>query len=517
MPLIPLRDAGFVRMMIALGLAMAGIFAGVIFVGKSIAFLAVIPFALCIVAVAARDQAVAVFLYLGYAAMEGMFKYLSNFSQVVYMVAPAMLAAIAVAWGLSRRARSLSGNPPPLTLGIALFAGIAFIQAMNPYGGGFVPGLATAFLWYIGPLLMYLVGCTAVRSLRQITALLYALVVISVVTSLIGIFQYQKGEEWVLNHLPGYESTNSMRYVVTDDAGKARQGGFRPASTFSQAGAGGSVAQFGVLAALGLLFVTGMPKTRKALIAVSLPINAVALMIYGTRLFVVSAIFMVVLFFILQARSQREMINSVVGLILFSVVSAVGFTTAQFLTDGVIVYRFKDTLANPLERYQQERGQNLTFLLKFIEQYPLGIGYQRGLSSWDERNVSGSTIDTNRETQFNCLQGDTGLPGLLVMIGICTGLTVRGWRAMRSVREPRLRTLGSLLFVILCGHHVTWFVGPVLQGAVLFWFTGGILIALPLIERRELQALEAMNRGSGVSSRAATPAPAAVATAEGRA
>jgi hypothetical protein len=493
--LFHLNDAAHVRFGVGMALAMALIIAGQVFVGSTLTFLTLIPIVVGIVLTAVRNPWTAVLLYLAYGAMEGMYKYLSSFSPAVYIIAPGLLGVIALAWGLSRRSRA-SGDVPPMMVPVLVYCTVAVVQSANPNGSGVAPSLAAAFLWYIGPALMYLVACTTVKQSRQLVAFFYVLLAVGTVVAGFAIVQQQMGREWCYAKLPGYQTAMEAATAYTS---------FRPASTTTGGGGAAPYSHFAIAAGLVLLLAPTTKSGVRLLIAGAMGICGVALVLSGVRLIVMLDLACIALFLVLNARSPREVARSLGAmaavLLLFWIVTNVG----QNLSGGKVLDRYTATLANPLERFRTERGNNVDALYTMISEQPLGYGFRRGLGVYTDEGASG----INRETQLNCWQADMGLPGLIAGALLLCQMAFISWRTYRTVRMPHLRPFAVMLFAFTISYIPSTLAGPSLQGTVNFWVLIALAATLPRIEREERARLaEETARIEAEAAGGGHPAPA---------
>jgi len=432
--------------------------------------------------------------FFTYAALEGMYKYLTSFSQAVYVVKPLLIVVLVGGWLLHRRRQTGRAPGPPLVVATALFIVWSFLMAFHPAGGGIAGGLATALLWYGGPAVFYYLGYHAAqRSLASVERILYVLVAVSTVVSAFALVQYLMGQPWTEAHLPGYAtmSQTSASWFVADEVKGGFVAGWRPASTTSMPGGGAFYAYLGVLLTFGLILRPSMaPGTRVTLI-VCLLLNFVALLVTGVRLYVVILMFAAPLLLVLSARTSRVLGRNAGFALLAAMICLGGFLTAQMLSGGALIHRYAETLANPMARYQKDRGGNLTYLPAFLSANPFGMGYQRGVEGYSQQGFarkfgSDSTLRSlNRETQFNSVAIDMGLPGLALLVGLLVAILVQGWRSLRRLSDPSLRVLGATLFVLLCGYAAACLGGPALQGADPFWTGAALLFSLPLLQHRQ--------------------------------
>lgn len=487
-----------------LAVLMAITIAGTLLGGPMLAFFSMAVLAVTLIVLAfSRNFVAAIAVFMAYAAMDGMYRYLSHFSQVVYGVKPLLAGVLLIGWlfgrhpGLGQRSRlPLAG-----LLGVLFCWGI--LEAFNPLSAGALAGMLTFGVWYVAPLFLYFLCYRAVRTPQQIETLCYALVGISTVVSLFTVFQYAMGQQWTLTHLPGYNLISQGGWWVTDATGQITDTSWRPASTTATGGGGALWSHMGSLIALGLFLSRRTSRSRKVGLSVCLLANVVGLLASCVRLYVVTGVFEVILLFILLARSPREMVRNFGLLVAVGAIFGLGFSAVQSLSNGMIFRRYADTLANPFAKFQQDRGgtHRAVNLGKFVAQYPFGIGWQRGLEGGLQRADNTGPVVADRESQFNSTADDMGIPGLAILFILMSFCTIQGWRSFSCLTDPHLRMIGVTLWVLLIGYFVSFLSGPSLQGADPFWIFLALLLALPWVGRHAASPGPAQNLAPVVARR----------------
>ncbi|PQV65201.1 hypothetical protein B1R32_102210 [Abditibacterium utsteinense] len=425
--------------------------------------------------------------YFTYIALEGMYKYTTDFSNVIYVLKPLLVVFMATVWWLGAKRDGKRLVSPPLTPLIACLTGLGLVQSFHPLGDGFLISLATLLLWYIAPTFFYFLICNEVKNAAQVRQILFFLLAITTVISVFGVFQYAIGQAWLEQHLVGFErmARGSATWFGTTESGE-RVASFRPSSTTAQTGAAATWSFIGIMLSCSYVLQAEREKWMRALMVGLLFINAVGLMVTAVRLFVVIAVMCIALLLLLTARSARQVLRNLLVLALFTVVGWGGFTISEFFSGGILSVRYAATLADPIGKFQQDRGQNFAFLPYFLPLYPLGIGFQRGVG--DRQGSAPKSQNSifigqngqlfNRETQFNSVTADLGLPGLLLLVVLLFCILRMGWKTQRALQGPS-QSIAALMFVILIGHMISLLGGPLLQGADYFYLMVALLTILP--------------------------------------
>lgn len=469
----------------ALPLFMLGTIGAVLVGGGSASWLcALILFATCFYAACYGRWIAALSVYFTYTALEGMFKYTTDFSTVVYALKPLLIVLMASIWWLGARSNGRRLHYPPLTPWLVAWVCVGVAQSFHPMGGGPVQSLATMFLWYVGPTFFLLLAYNEIRTFNQARQLLLVIMAIGTVVSLFAIVQFVMGQTWVLAHLPGYANTNQNTGTWSAvGADNSIVSSFRPASTTAYAGIAAAWSFIAIMmSAVWLLMSKGQLRIQMLSIAFLL-LNVVGVLVIGVRLYVVLSIACLFLLMILIADSPRTLARSLAVLTVFSVIAWIGYTVSETVSGGILQARYGETLSDPVGTFQEDRGGNLLFLPKFLPHYPLGIGFWR-LNTQSQEDIIAASPDFmfNRETQFNAIGVDLGLPGLIVIGVMLFKITLDGWQIRLKSRNTPNQLLSSLLFVFIVAYLVACLATPALQSADFFWLLAALIATFPALK-----------------------------------
>lgn len=475
---------------VAMGAFLAAAIGGTLVGGAQVAIASMIVFVCVILYYARNDPVQAAILLIAYLAMEGMYKYLTSFATYVYIVRPALMAAIITSWASARLSRTQRADPVPFGGLVVVFILWALLEVFNPYGTGLLTGLSTCLLFYAGPLIFWWIGATATRSPMQVERLCLVVLAVATVVSSLAALQFGMGRPWTEAHFPGYSTILQGDWFVITDSGTV--GSFRPASTTSMGGGGAAWAALGTTIALGLVALPQKSRRADVFVIACLLANVVGLFVSGVRLYVFTSIASICVYLILTIRNPSGLLRGVVALVILCVFGFIAWEGAQTLSGGILSQRYSQTMANPVKTFTYERGANFPLVFRLLVRDPLGTGYHASkldvTASGPSAGSSSLELRTG-ETQFGATASDLGLPGLLLHFALVIGAVRAALRSHKRLLGARARTFSAILLATMSIHLVACLGGPALQGAIYFWFAAGILLALPRIEQLEQHVL----------------------------
>lgn len=472
----------FFRVPIIIAFLMAVTILGTLFFGRIVAFASIPVFVIIITICAFKNQTLCIAVFMGYSAMEGMYKYLSEFSQVVYGIKPLLSLVVFIGLCFFLKRNNIQSIKSPLFLPLIIFAVWGAVEASNPLGSGPVASVLALWVWYLAPMIMYLVVINCVKNHDQVETLYFTLIAISIIVSAFAVFQYYMGQSWTEAHLPGYASIKQANWFVKNEAGKITATSWTPASTTPLRGGGSAWAYLGIVVMLGRLFSSVSNRQQKALLFVFLTVNVAGLLVSGSRLWVITAIVIGATLLVLLSRTSHQLFLNLGILLVVFIISGVGLSVAQSISGGIIASRYAKTLAHPVETTQQDRGGNFTYLVPLLVTYPFGVGFQRGTEQ-GTYDAGQTGLGLNRETEFNAVANDMGVVGLLLLYILLALIISRAVSTYRQIQQPNLRLSAVTGFGLLFGYFIVCFGGPELQSADLFWIIAGIVTVLPALKR----------------------------------
>jgi hypothetical protein len=414
------------------------------------------------------DPVKALVCFLSFLSMEGMYRYVVNFSPASYVLAP-VIAGLMVMVFQSRGNLVFNRSTTLPYAGLYSFIlFIGFLQIFNPRGAGIFDGLASYSFWYFCPMIMLPIIYFVKLKKEDFPLFVMALIMISIFVSLVGILQYIQGSTWTYTHFPGSEKTNKM--LLAFKSGYV----FRPMSMSTLHGTFGFWSAMGVLPAFVIMGFKNVKVFIRSACLISLMINLYAILISGGRAALMLALMQLIIYFVLKINSITSAVRvSLLLLVIFGLFRGV-FALAESNSGGFVGSRFEDVLSNPAESYEKNRGGNLSVILPMIAANPFGKGYLRGTEG------AGMTTDTgNRETQFAALITDWGVIGMLTMM-ILSILFLGKMNQIRKEKVFMRYRFIEIAFAIILTYIILYFIGPVLQANYFFW----MLIAFALRSRQ---------------------------------
>jgi hypothetical protein len=209
------------------------------------------------------------------------------------------------------------------------------------------------------------------------------------------------------------------------------------------------------------------------------------------RAVIVSSVIIALAYALLTLTSRR----AVTTLLTVAAVAAVSYVGVQIAaaSSSSAVFRYKGVSTSQiLSTTQSARGKSIAQIPKNLVNYPLGaglgvVGPAAGVSGAPQ--LSG-TVDSETEPSFAILE--TGIPGMVALIGFTIALVVIGLTRGRHEPDPTARLLLAAIVAPLAGLLPLYLVSavtPTTPVGPYLWAAGGIvsywLVARPAARRRE--------------------------------
>ena len=361
-----------------LGLVTTGIIAGSIIAKTGFVYATLALMVVAILCFSLVDTWSAVYLFIVYLALEGMYKYTSNFNPVVYAMTPLLASTIFVSWRLRTRhdeeqkqsaenskesAKLTSPQQNVLTQDIGLpkvapwilaLIVLGVIQAANPGAASPVNSLSGAMVWYILPMSFFFIAYYGLKHRKEAMGYLYVLLVAGFVVSAYAIVQFYLGKDWVYSHVPGMK--NMIDVTVAISNGKSlEEGSYRPASTFSFAGAYVGYCCVSIVSALAVAVMPRMATWRRVLALSSVAVTTMALSISNVRLAVMTMCVLIPTLLSLSVRRFEDTIRIYFMVFVLGSLMATSFVIADGAAKGKLSSRYLGVFtSNPLSSYKKK-------------------------------------------------------------------------------------------------------------------------------------------------------------------
>ena len=365
---------------------------------------------------------------------------------------------------------------PPLSVWVIAWCVVVIIQIANPSN--------TTLLHAVGSIRphlewvpLFFFGYFAIRSKRRLRGFLMLLVIIASVNGVVGFIQLNLTPEELSNWGPGYEKYIqgeeggvSARTFV-DSEGKART---RPFGLGGDFGFGGAVGVIALPAALALFALYRRPNQRLLLALLSAG-TVLAIATSQSRSVVLSAV-VVAFAYAGLAVTSRTGLRTVLALGLAAIVA---YTTLSLLaSDSNSEFRY-GSISSPgkaLSTSYNYRSSTLANVPKYATDYPFGAGIGTGGPASGFAGGGAKKLDAESEATFLLIE--TGIPGLIVMLGFNLTLVYVCVTRIRTIADRELRILMTAVAAPLFSMFVSWWVGVTTAtspGSPYLWFAAGII------------------------------------------
>lgn len=486
-PALRSERARFALAAAVLGSLAAAITVALVHLGplKAVAALIVMTGALWLGSTQRPQYALAlIMLYLG--LLDGYLK-LATGSNYVTFVRDVLLYSLTIGLIVRAAVRRSPFVAPPLSGWVIAFVVIVLIQLLNPNNGSPLHSLAGVRqnLEFVP---LFWLTYMFVRTKRALRGFVLLFAVVAIANGVVTYVQSRESPAQLAAWGPGY----AERVLGT---GQFSQGGrtyyaadgqqfTRPFGLMSDAGTGGLVCAY----ALGcIIALATLPGKRRYLLPAALAAAiAVAGMITAQGRSVIIGGVVVVAGYALMTGSARFR-GRVIPLLMAVGVAGVAYVAA---TQVLVSTSSRDTSINASQIVQtatQSRGLAIRQIPWNIVHYPLGSGLGSGGPALTEPGPPAvfQTTGVNAETEISLATLDTGVPGMLTIVGFTLVLLFVGLSRVPREPDPESRVLLSALIAPLGALFVLFWVSPLLattpSGPYLF-AVGGV-VSYWLIER----------------------------------
>ena len=415
-------------------------------------------------------------LYLG--LLDGYLK-LATGSNLVTFARDALLYALVIGLLIRATAQRVPLRAPPLSGWVLAFVVLVVVQLFNPKNGTLVHSLAGAreHLEFVP---LFFLTYTFVRTTKALRVFVVLLLVITAANGVVNWVQFRLTPQQLAGWGPGYAERvlgqGNFEFggrTFNDTSGNTHT---RPFGLGSDAGSGGIVAALSIGGVLA--FASLFRRIRYLLLAVALAaIATIAVVTSQGRGAVVCSI-VVALAFVLLVSRARGRVTSTVGVALVVGLAAV-VAQSVISSAGSSAFRYQGvTTSGILTTTQQARGKSLARVPDTLATYPLGAGLGIGGPA---AGVSGGPaldgqVDAENEISFATLE--TGIPGMLTLIGFTALLFVLGLRRVRNEPDREARVLLAAIVAAVAGILSLYAISaatPTTPVGPYLWACGGIV------------------------------------------
>jgi hypothetical protein len=413
----------------------------------------------------------ALVLYLGLA--DGYLK-LSTGSTIATLGRDALLYGIclgALARTLVRRVRV---DMAPLTGVVVAYVVLVLVQIFNPSSGGLGRSLGS-LRPHIEFVPLFFLAYYAIRTRRQLRAILVVLVVVGAANGVVSYVQFTLTPEQLSRWGPGYanriEGIGVAARTFADRAGQER---VRPFGLAADSGQGGFV---GLLALPATIALVSLGRGRWRAVALLLAFAVALAIVTSQGRTVIIGSFVAVTGYLILTIVGRRLVPTLAAVAVIAIV-LVGVTSFSSQRAGPGGFRRIDTIApsRVLQTADAERGSSIAAAPTYATEYPVGAG----LGSVGPAATFGRphAADLNGETQFNFLILELGPAGAAIFLALFAAILGGAFRRLRAVPDPELRALLAALAAPLIGFVPMFFANAITAGspgAPYFWGVAGVL------------------------------------------
>ena len=455
-------------------------------------------------------------LYLG--LLDGYLK-LASGSNLVTFVRDLLLYAIVV--GLLVRA-IVQGKRlplPPLSAWVIAFIVLVLVQVANPQGGTIVHSLA-GVRQHLEFVPLFFLTFAFVRSVKALRMLVILLAMIAAANGVASFVQFKESPQQFAAWGPGY-ARRVLGTGAFSGGGRTFKngqvgGGTRPFGLGSDGGDGG---WFGAFAFCGILALAAFSRKRRyQAFAVVAAIGAALAVITSQDRGVIVGSVIILLSFALLIATSRNRFTSLAGLALAGIAAVI---VIQVIVGSVGTSQVRYQGLSPsslLQTTSKARGKSIALIPHNLVTYPFGAGLGTGGPAISAPGASQLTLTKGPdiETEFSFLIVETGIAGMIALVGFTVSMLVIGFRRCRLEPDREARALLAALIAPVAGIFVVFFTSapsPSVPPGPYLWAVGGIvsywLVARPAERRR---AALAASRVRATAVEVVGPTPALVGT-----
>lgn len=385
-----------------------------------------------------------------------------------------LLAAVALWFGAMAFRREPFRGPGNTTALLLIVTVIPTLYLLHP-GTPFLIKVAGLRAWIEFPATC-LMALSLIRTTGQVRAYVALIVILSVLTGLYGIWQYQAGPGAVLSvgGLAELRHGGSIFYVLPGTT----QVKFRAISTFNFPAPFAMMMVFGILLAVGIAVSRIRGRTARLALALAIPVMFVGMTVSGTR----AALIILVAGIGVVAWYRRL----TVGQIAMAGLMLVALYAGSLLTSGSAIARFRSVFA--------QEGILWVYLLgpmvvagRALQETLIGFGLGRtGVG------VPFALARSMPRDYFVFSDGDVGraavemgVVGIALVLIIVLGFLPYAWRAVRALLGTDSEDVALGMGALLTATGLGVLIGSPFAAAphgTMWWFLLGALLKLGMIQ-----------------------------------
>ncbi|MGO9959535.1 MAG: hypothetical protein ACLP50_26760 [Solirubrobacteraceae bacterium] len=414
--------------------------------------------------------------YLG--ALDGYLK-LATGSGYVTFVRDVLLYAIVIGVLVRAVANRRPLSLPPLSGWAIGFVLIVLAEVANPANGTLYHSLA-GVRQSVEFVPLFFLTFAYVRTTQALRRFIVLLLLLAAANGIANVIQYDESPQQLAAWGPGYAErvlgTNGFSLAGRNFFTASGQQLTRPFGLGSDSGDGGLVDAF---ALAGVLALTSLPARRRyvpfALVCAAIAIAGV--ITAQGRAVIVCALVVLLAYAILSATSKRGVATALsiaaVGLVGYVIVGALAGGGSSPAIRGASL-----TSTNVLSLASQDRGKSYSAIPSYLVRYPFGagLGVAGPATGTSGAPPQAGTLDAENEISFAILE--TGIPGMVVLVGFTLAVFLIGLRRCRSEPDPEARVLLSAIVAPIGGMIALYAVSastPTTPGGPYLWAVGGIV------------------------------------------
>jgi hypothetical protein len=415
-------------------------------------------------------------LYLG--LLDGYLK-LATGSTLVTFVRDVLLYAIVV--GLLARAviRRDRFVVPPLGAWVIGFSVVVLVELANPNNGSLVHSLA-GVRQHLEFVPLFFLTYAFVRTKKALRTFVILTAVIAAANGLANVVQFRLTPAQFAAWGPGYAQrvlgTGAFTYSGRSFYDTSGQTHTRPFGLMSDAGSGGLMAALALGAVIALVALPGDRRYRGLAVVTGVAAIAGIATAQGRAVVVVGGV--VVLAYALLTATSRRGVTTALAV---GALAVAGFAIVEGAigSGGVSPLRYSSLNAgNLLSTTSQVRGSSFTVLPKYFSQHPLGdgLGVAGPATGTSGAPPQAGILDAENEISFLTLE--SGIPGMVLLIGFATTLCVLGLLRVRREPDPEVRVLLAAIIAPVVGMLAYFLVAagtPTTPAGPYLWAIGGVV------------------------------------------